>query len=56
MKARPIVIVFFFVSAWVHGDDRPTIDFLIGKQIYVEDAFAEQSFILLKGIKGNKDY
>ena len=56
MKTRSIVIIFLFVTAWVHADDRPTIDFLIGKQIYVEDAFAGQSFTLLKGLNGNKDY
>ena len=50
------VIIFFFLTAWVHADDRPTIDFLIGKQIYIEDAFAGQSFTLLKGLNGNKDY
>ena len=56
MKTRSIVIIFLFVNAWVHADDRPTIDSLIGKQIYVEDAFAGQSFTLLKGLHGNKDY
>ena len=49
-------ILFIFVTTWVHADDRPTIDSLIGKQIYVEDAFAGQSFTLLKGLNGNKDY
>ena len=56
MKTRSIVIIFLFVTAWVHAYDRPTIDSLIGKQIYVEDAFAGQSFTLLKGLNGNKDY
>ena len=56
MKTRSLVIIFLFVTAWVHADDRPTIDTLIGKQIYVEDAFAGQSFTLLKGLNGNKDY
>ena len=56
MKTRSIVIIFLFVTAWVHADDRPTIDSLIGKQIYIEDAFAGQSFTLLKGLNGNKDY
>ena len=56
MKTRSIVIIFLFVTAWVHADDRPTIDSLIGKQIYIEDAFAGQSFALLKGLNGNKDY
>ena len=56
MKTRSLVIVFLFVTAWVHADDRPTVDSLIGKQIYVEDAFAGQSFTLLKGLNGNEDY
>ena len=56
MKTRSLVIIFLFVATWVHADDRPTIDSLIGKQIYVEDAFAGQSFALLKGLNGNKDY
>ena len=56
MKTRSIVIIFLFVTAWVYADDRPTIDALIGKRIYVEDAFAGQSFTLLKGLNGNKDY
>ena len=56
MKTRSIVIIFLFVTAFVHADDWPTIDSLIGKQIYVEDAFAGQSFTLLKGLNGNKDY
>ena len=56
MKTRFLVIIFLFVTAWIHADDRPTIDSLIGKQIYVEDAFAGQSFTLLKGLNGDKDY
>ena len=56
LKTRSLVIIFLFVTAWVHADDRPTIDSLIGKQIYIEDAFAGQSFTLLKGLNGNKDY
>jgi hypothetical protein len=56
LKTRSIVIIFLFVTAWIHADDRPTIDSLIGKQIYIEDAFAGQSFTLLKGLNGNKDY
>ena len=56
MKTRFLVIIFLFVTAWIHADDRPSIDSLIGKQIYVEDAFAAQSFTLLKGLNGNKDY
>ena len=56
MKTRSLVIIFLFVAAWVYADDRPTVDSLIGKQIYVEDAFAGQSFTLLKGLNGNKDY
>ena len=56
MKTQSLVIIFLFVTAWVHADDRPTVDSLIGKQIYVEDAFAGQSFTLLKGLNGNEDY
>ena len=56
MKTRSFGIIFLFVTTWVHADDRATIDSLIGKQIYVEDAFAGQSFTLLKGLNGNKDY
>ena len=56
MKALSGGIFFSLLTAWVHAYDRPTIDSLIGKQIYVEDAFAGQSFTLLKGLKGNKDY
>ena len=56
MKALSGGIFFSLLTAWVHADDRPTIDSLIGKQIYVEDAFAGQSFTLLKGLNGNKDY
>ena len=56
MKALSIGIIFISLTAWVHADDRPTIDSLIGKQIFIEDAFAGQSFTLLKGFKGKKDY
>jgi len=56
MKKRFLVIILLFVTAWIHADDRPTVDSLIGKQIYVEDAFAGQSFTLLEGLNGNKDY
>jgi len=56
MKALSGGIIFSLLTAWVHADDRPTIDSLIGKQIYIEDAFAGQSFTLLKGLNGNKDY
>jgi len=56
MKALSGGIFFSLLTAWVHADDRPTIDSLIGKQIYVEDAFAGQSFTLLKGLNGNNDY
>ena len=56
MKTRSIVIIFLFVTAWVHADDRPTIDSLIGKRIFIEDSFAGQSFTLLKGVNGNEDY
>ena len=56
MKALSIGIIFSLLTAWVHADDRPTIDSLIGKQVYIEDAFAGQSFTLLKGFKGKRDY
>ena len=56
MKALSIGMIFSLLTAWVHADDRPTIDSLIGKQVYIEDAFAGQSFTLLKGFKGKKDY
>ena len=53
MKSRSIVIIFLFVTGWVHADDRPTIDSLIGKRIFIEDTFAGQSFTLSKK---KKDY
>ncbi len=56
MKALSIGMIFSLLTAWVHADDRPTIDSLIGKQVFIEDAFAGQSFTLLKGFKGKKDY
>jgi len=56
MKALSIGMIFSLLTAWVHADDRPTVDSLIGKQIYIEDAFAGQSFTLLEGFKGKKDY
>ncbi len=56
MKTRSLVIIFLFVTAWVDANDRPTIDSLIGKKIFIEDAFAGQSFTLIKGPNGNKDY
>ena len=56
LKTRSLVIIFLFLTGWVHADDRPTMGSLIGKQIYIEDAFAGQSFTLLKGLNGNKDY
>ena len=56
MKALFVGIIFNLLTAWVHADKRPTIDSLVGKQIYIEDAFAGQSFTLLKGLNGNKDY
>ena len=55
-STKALGMLFLFVTAWVHADGRPTVDSLIGKQIYVEDAFAGQSFTLLKGLNGNKDY
>ena len=56
MKTQSLVIIFLFVAEWVHADDRPTIDPLIGKRIFIEDSFAGQSFTLLKEVNGNEDY
>lgn len=56
MKALSFGTIFITLTAWIHAEDRPTVDSLIGKQIYMEDAFAGQSFTLLKGLNGNKDY
>lgn len=53
MKALSIGIIFISLTTWVHADDRPTIDSLIGKRIFIEDAFAGQSFTLSKQ---KKDY
>ena len=53
MKTLSIGIIFICLTAWVHGDDRPTIDSLIGKTIFIEDSFAGQSFTLSKK---KKDY
>jgi len=53
MKALSIGIIFISLTTWVHTDDRPTIDSLIGKRIFIEDAFAGQSFTLSKQ---KKDY
>ena len=49
-------IILISLNTWCFGDDRPTIDSLIGKRIYIEDAFAGQSFTLLKGRKGKQEY
>ena len=56
MKTLFVYMLFHFLASVTLADDRPTIDSLIGKQVYVEDAFAGQSFTLLKGLNGNKDY
>ena len=48
MKALLFGMIFITLTAWIHADGRPTVDSLIGKQIYIEDSFAGQSFTLQK--------
>ena len=48
MKTLFVYMLFHFLASVTLADDRPTIDSLIGKQIYIEDAFAGQSFTLQK--------
>lgn len=48
MKVFLVLILFHFLVSVNLADDRPTINTLIGKKIYIEDAFAGQSFILQK--------
>jgi len=48
MKTLSLGIIFICLTAWVHADDRPTVDSLIGKKIFIEDSFAGQSFTLSK--------
>ena len=53
MKTLSLGIIFVCLTTWIHADDRPTIDSLIGKKIFIEDSFAGQSFTLSKK---KKDY
>ena len=48
MKLFFVYMLFHFLTSVILADDRPTIDSLIGKKIYIEDAFAGQSFTLQK--------
>jgi hypothetical protein len=41
-------MLFHFLASVILADNRRTIDSLIGKIIWIEDAFAGQSFTLLK--------
>lgn len=43
-----VLMLFHFLVLGALAGDRPTIDSLIGKKIWVEDAFAGQSFTLQK--------
>jgi hypothetical protein len=46
MKDFLVLMLFHSLVSVTLADDRPTIDTLIGKKIYIEDAFAGQSFTL----------
>jgi hypothetical protein len=46
MKVFLVLMLFHSLVSVTLADDRPTIDTLIGKKIYIEDAFAGQSFTL----------
>ena len=48
MKVFSVFLLFYFLVSVTLADDRPTIDSLIGKKIWIEDAFAGQSFTLQK--------
>ena len=48
MKVLLVLTLFHFLVSATLADDRPTIDSLIGKKIWIEDAFAGQSFTLQK--------
>ena len=48
MKVFLVLMLFHSLVSVTLADDRPTIDTLIGKKIYIEDAFAGQSFTLQK--------
>ena len=56
MKTLFMGMTLISLNTWCFGDERPTIDSLIGKRIHIEDAFAGQSFTLLKGRKGKQEY
>ena len=50
-------IIFFLLSICCYAGDRSTIKSLVGKRIWIEDAFAGQSFTLLKvGSNGNEEF
>lgn len=48
MKACLGMMLFHFLIVKTFADIRPTIDSLLGKKIWIEDAFAGQSFTLRK--------
>jgi len=48
MKACLGMMLFHFLIVKTFADIRPTIDSLLGKKIWIEDAFAGQSFTLQK--------
>ena len=48
MKVLFVYTLFHFLASVTLADDRPTIDSLLGKKIWIEDAFAGQSFTLCK--------
>ena len=48
MKVFFVYMLFHFFASVILADVRPTIDSLIGKKIWIEDAFAGQSFTLQK--------
>jgi len=48
MKVFFVYMLFHFLASVTLADDRPKIDSLIGKKIWIEDAFAGQSFTLQK--------
>jgi len=48
MKVFSVFLLLYFLVSVTLADDRPTIDSLIGKKIWIEDAFAGQSFTLQK--------
>ena len=57
MNKLSMSIIFFLLSICCYAGDRPTIKSLVGKRIWIEDAFAGQSFTLLKGgSNGNEEF